>query len=151
MLSFNFNRYAVTESVNRKVRLSCIALLALLFPISTFATIEVGIHPDLERKQDSGPPRIEKLTDKVYVARAYDPAQFMFVLHRGANAADRVAGGLDGPGDAAREPTQVGVAGDRVRDPRARVEVQLDSECRQRQQDVGEDDDAVHAEAAKRL
>ncbi|MCZ6502849.1 MAG: MBL fold metallo-hydrolase, partial [Gammaproteobacteria bacterium] len=89
MFSFNFSRYAVTESVNRKVRFSCIALLALLFPISTFATIEVGIHPDLERKQDSGPPRIEKLTDKVYVARAYDPAQFMFVLgDKGITAID---------------------------------------------------------------
>ena len=73
MFIFNFSRYA-------KVRISCIVFLALLFPISAFATIEVGIHPELERKQDSGPARIEKMTDKVYVARAYDAAQFMFVI-----------------------------------------------------------------------
>jgi alkyl sulfatase BDS1-like metallo-beta-lactamase superfamily hydrolase len=82
MFIFNFSRYA-------KVRISCIVFLALLSPISAFATIEVGIHPELERKQDSGPARIEKMTDKVYVARAYDAAQFMFVIgDKGITAID---------------------------------------------------------------
>jgi alkyl sulfatase BDS1-like metallo-beta-lactamase superfamily hydrolase len=81
------------EKPNRKQRSRiCIiaALLTVLSPIPAFAdAIQVGIHPDLERKQDSGPARIEKLTDKVYVARAYDAAQFMFVIgDKGITAID---------------------------------------------------------------
>jgi hypothetical protein len=75
LFSFNFSRSTATKSVNKGLGITCAALLTVLSPMSAFAdAIQVGIHPDLERKQKSGPPRIEKMTDKVYVARAYDAA-----------------------------------------------------------------------------
>ena len=57
-----------------------IALVSLLLPFTAVAA-EVGTNPELHRRNIAhGEPRLEKVTERVYVARAYDAVNFMFVL-----------------------------------------------------------------------